>query len=187
MIFLSGSAPRNEIFEHPVDRSSIKIYFLEAYYPYDGGANPKFNSFSRKILDFKEGQEEAINFFYRRLDSILSTGFSIAIIPGHSPDSRSLGFRGLVKALATSNRVDARSCLIRHTKIDKLAQGGDRSYSKHLATMSLRNAGAVSSKTLLLLDDVGTTGNSMMAGRELLLTGNASKVVCLMLGRTVRG
>ncbi|WP_185753755.1 phosphoribosyltransferase [Selenomonas sp. AB3002] len=43
----------------------------------------------------------------------------------------------------------------------------------------------ISGKTIFLLDDIVTTGNSLIAGKELLLEAGAAKVYPLAMGRTV--
>jgi predicted amidophosphoribosyltransferase len=87
--------------------------------------------------------------------------------------------------LARRNRTDATACLIRHTTINKLATGGDRSIEVHLNSIKVQNPNLIKDKRILLIDDVTTTHNSLFACKQLLLEAGAAQVYCLALGQTV--
>ena len=74
--------------------------------------------------------------------------------------------KGLVKS---NNLIDATNCIQRFRTIQKLAKGGDRNLEVHVNSVHIVNPELIKGKTVLLLDDVMTTGNSLRACRKLLL------------------
>ena len=165
-----------------------RIYSVKYYHPYrtDNEPNPKFDKWSGDILNLKNKSEKAIDYFYGVLNLQLGEGFPISCVPSHEPGTNLSGTILLAQRLARDKRIDATSCLIRHKKIQKLSSGGNRSASLHLQTIKVDNGHLIHGKTVLLLDDVFTTGNSLRACRQLLYQAGAKSVYCLVLGRTVR-
>jgi hypothetical protein len=150
-----------------------------------GGDRSNYPTLSGKILDLKDGHDHAVAYFLKELDSLLAAGVVVAIVPSHDPAKTNSGVRRLAQAIASSNRrKDASHCLVRHTKIVKLAGGGDRSVETHLNSIRIEDAITPSFECVLLLDDVTTTGNSLTACKKLLLDNNANRVQCLAIGRT---
>lgn len=190
--FRNGCAPNREIFIHPHDSSQCKIYYLDDYQPYwEKGRqgekkNPSFDKFSRMVLDLKQAKPSGLTYFVNWLDRILSADIAIAVVPSHDPTNTSTGLHALAAALKTGGRINASQCLERHTKVPKLAHGGDRNYQQHIDSIKAKKPQLLTGNTVVLLDDTTTSGNSMMACKTILLGSGASKVVCLALGRTVR-
>jgi hypothetical protein len=151
-----------------------------------GGDGSNYPIHSGKILDLKDGHDHAVAHFFQQLDGIIAPGVAIAIVPSHDPDKRTSALKKLAQALAASkNRIDASHCLVRHTKIAKLASGGDRSIEVHANSLRVDDAIRISFETVVVLDDVTTSGNSLLACRNLLLAADAAGVQCLAIGRTV--
>lgn len=46
--------------------------------------NPKFDIYSGKILDLKEGKELAINYFYNLLNPELCKNITVCVVPSHN-------------------------------------------------------------------------------------------------------
>lgn len=167
------------------------IWHLGIYKPYwvyaiDGKVvNPEFDTFSRRILDVKNSKLTALQDFFTRLDRNVSQGVSLCVVPSHDPANTESGMRWIAQKLALNGRLDATACLVRHTKIVKLANGGDRSKAVHLDSIRVENQHLVKNKAVLLLDDVTTSNNSLLACKELLLKdGGATVVQCLALAKT---
>lgn len=163
------------------------IISLGPYYPYwlGGARNPAFDHRSGRILDLKGKEPEGVRYFLNELTPLLDRGFAIAIVPSHDPVNTHPGIRLLAQQLATLGYgVDATSCLVRHTLSPKKAQGGPRNVESDLATIRVENADLFSGKEVLLLDDVTTTGGSLMACQQLLLQSGATLVQCVALGQT---
>ncbi|MER2169176.1 MAG: phosphoribosyltransferase family protein [Psychrobacillus psychrodurans] len=162
------------------------------YYPYrikdDGGnliRNPKFDNFSGLILDFKEGKTNIIDAFFHSINSQIKDDIAIAYVPSHDPEKLNSGPKMLAVKLAShGSRIDATSCLTRHTKIVKLANGGSRSKEVHLNSLSASNIHLIKNRTVLIIDDVTTSNNSLLACQEILLKSGAKSVHCLALAQT---
>jgi predicted amidophosphoribosyltransferase len=72
----------------------------------------------------------------------------------------------------------------RHTSIQKLARGGNRNLHIHLDSIDIAAPNLVVGKAVLLLDDIATSGNSMIACQQRLLEAGASEVLGLVIGQT---
>jgi hypothetical protein len=167
------------------------IYFLGQYTPYwiDHDArirNENFTAFSGLILDIKESKPNGILTLASRLKSLINSGIPICIVPSSNPERSDSGMMRLAKLLTQYGPLDATSCLQRTEKIPKLATGGDRDIETHLRTVQVVNPNLIRDKHVLLLDDVTTTGNSLLACKQLLLDAGAADVTCLALSKTTR-
>lgn len=141
------------------------------------------------ILGRGDSDEEDVEYFYNQLNPLLKRGFPIAIVPTHDPAAPNWGLVKLVRRLSVQGRIDATSCLvrIRYTDPQRLFTGTERKRIKrHLDNIELRNESLIKSKVVLLLDDIVTTGTSLMACKRLLLDAGASEVICLALGRATQ-
>lgn len=170
------------------------------YYPYritdESGArvrNPKFDRGSGLILDIKEngkkGDAAMATFLPLLLTKIKErTGGTVQIvatIPGHTAGSTSQVLADLTKTIAARLQITALPFLLSRTKtIEKLAHGGDRSVQVHYDSMVVTNHLDIAGKSILLIDDVRTTGNSMEAAANLLLKGGAKVVHLIAIGQT---
>jgi hypothetical protein len=109
--------------------ASLGEYKAWFWHKQAGGDRANYPEFSGKILDLKDGHESAVEYFFGKLDSVIPPKVALAVVPSHDPAKPSSALRKLAQVLAASkSRKDATSCLVRHTKIHKLAGGGDRSY-----------------------------------------------------------
>lgn len=176
------------IFCNPENNQLNQIMCLGEYYPYriEGQINPHFDQWSGSILNLKRSKVPAIDFFYRKLNPLLGTNFAIATVPSSNSENASPGIRKLAIKLAGNQRIDATSCLIRHKSIDKLATGGRRNQDVHFDSIQVQNPHLIQGQEVLLLDDVSTSGNSLLACKALLMDAGAKSVQCLVLGQTVR-
>ncbi|HBL00099.1 MAG TPA: hypothetical protein DD001_23640 [Microcoleaceae bacterium UBA10368] len=169
-----------------------EIYYLRNYHPLklQGEENDCFDDFSEKILELKKKEKTSIEFWFEELKKYLKMdeSFAIAVIPSHWSGNQVSGIHLVAQKLAKSipeKITDATLCLIRVKNIDRLSTGGNRELSIHFESMKIINLELIQNKNVLLLDDVSTTGNSLRAGKELLLKAGASKVKCVALGKTV--
>lgn len=147
--------------------------------------NPLFDVFSGKILDLKEGKESAIRYFYQLLNDEICKGVTICVIPPSDAEKTSSGIGRLGEMLASNGRVDRVSFLKRKNSIDKLATGGSREKNVHMQSIEVNPDMNISGNVILLMDDVTTTGNSLYAGREILLNNGADKVEMFALGKAI--
>jgi hypothetical protein len=174
---------------HQESLSGQDIIVLGPYRPWGyhketGGDGNSYPEHSGRILDVKKGYPRGINYFFNFMAPKMKFGV-FATVPSHDPAKTQSGVRTLVSKLAAhANATDATGCLVRQTKIEKLASGGDRSVQVHLSSMSVIQVDLIAGREVALIDDVMTTGNSLLASRKLLLAAGAKAVACFALGRT---
>jgi predicted amidophosphoribosyltransferase len=151
----------------------------------NGGDMSNYPTHSGKILDLKDDKNNADAYFAGLIEPELRDGIVIATVPSHDPAKVGGGLKKLAAALAKNgNRVDGSAVLVRTKKIDKLAKGGDRSKDVHLKSVTVATPNLIRGHDVLLLDDVTKTGNSLAAGKELLLAAGAKSVECATIGKT---
>ena len=167
------------------------IIVYSNYHPYWSNReerikNPKFDVFSGKILDLKEGKEAAIKYFFHILDAEINPGVTICVVPSSDPGNKDSGIARLGKMLAESERKDRVYYLQRTQAIPKLSHGGDRSMAVHYRTIDTVKDLDITGDIVLVMDDVTTSGNSLYACRDILLDRGAEVVEMFALGKTVR-
>ena len=166
--------------------------YYHSYWKWECGEkvrNNKFDNFSSIILDFKKGYAPVIEEFRKFVAKELGSDFPVCVVPSHmaSVDNSMSPTARLAKGLVKSNNlIDATNCILRVRSINKLSRGGNRDLAVHLNSVKVVNSDVIKGKTVLLLDDVMTTGNSLDACRQLLLRAGAKNVLCLALAKTVR-
>jgi hypoxanthine phosphoribosyltransferase len=129
-----------------------------------------------------------IEVFAKCISSNIKNDFDcLVVVPPHCCEKNNFGIQILSKQISKrKGLLDATLCLIRHKSIDKLSSGGDRSIQTHLQSIEVVCPGIIEGKKLLLLDDVSTTGNSLMACKKLLESAGAKSVKSFGLGKTTR-
>ena len=178
------------VFLDPNHPNGDGIYAYGTYRPWSwhksfGGDWSSYPAHSGKLLDLKKNDARAVQYFFNIVVPTINSGIAIAVVPSHDPTSVVSGTRTLANRLAAiDSRHDATGALVRTQKIAKLATGGDRSLSVHLGSVVVPNPQLVRGRTVLLLDDITTSGHSLLACRKLLLDAGAEHVECAALGRT---
>jgi phosphoribosylpyrophosphate synthetase len=174
----------------PDGRSLVKIFHLGHYHPRTlfgrGRSNPGFDDWSQNILNLKSHDRSAMEFFRLQLQPVLWADPVVSAIPPSKAGAALSGIQSVAKALTKTSGVDATPALVRHKSIDKQATGGKRSVQQHLDSLRVAVASLVAGRSVVLLDDVCTTGYSMVACQWLLLQAGATSVTCVALGQTVR-
>ena len=144
-----------------------------------GGRNPAFKSspgLDGRLLDFKVGDNDAIKsettVLLNAIEKLDLLDAVVAIIPGHeaAASNRETPLARAAEAIAAaSDYTAAPDSLVRTRSIDKLADGGDRSVNTHVTSMAIPDPTIVRGQTVVIIDDIVTTGNSIAAARQLLL------------------
>lgn len=162
--------------------------------------NPQFNADCRHLLNLKNvaerGHPSAIAYFSKvAAQFLLAHGVPpvnlqvhIVVVPSSTSGRWSPGLLKIGENLVRNNKnfVDSMQSLVRTTTIQKLARGGDRSLLTHQRSIDLNDpTSKLSRKTILLLDDITTTGNSLVACAGILQLGGAATIMPLALGKTV--
>jgi len=168
--------------------SPIKIYYVGTYRPSKKLLPKEQGTNTQMILALQDGTRPgtaaAIHHFLEKLEKILSDGIMITMIPSHDPQALPSGLSQLIQRLVTNKRINAATSLVRHTLVGAASLRGDRSIEKHLRSIKVMHRSLIENRTVLLLDDAVTTGNSMRACKRILMENGASEVVCLTLGMT---
>lgn len=162
--------------------------------------NPKFDAMCGRLLDIK-GDPNAKSFgasvsVYATLlakalkDYPLApfVSLDIAIIPKSEAGKVSPGLVAIAERLAALDKrfvLPRQPILTRERTVEKLANGGNRAPWVHTTSISAAIPPDRRGRAVLLLDDIGTTGNSLMACTDLLYIAGAGRVFPVVLGRTV--
>lgn len=147
--------------------------------------NPNINDFTYSVMDVKAGKIKALRHFFDLLHRDVDQGVTICYVPSSNPANINTGIKRIAYELCRYGRIDATSCLQRHTEIQSAKMGGDRSKAVHYNSVRVVNRNLVQNRDVLLLDDVTTTNNSLLACKELLLRHGGARVVqCVALGQT---
>lgn len=171
------------------------------YWIYEDGErvrNPEFTNDCGKLLDLKgsgPNMQPAANHFARNLAQRLKdyaplhglAKVEIAIIPKSEQGKVSTGLYALAHKLCTLDKrlVMPKQHILRRTQtIEKLHNGGNRAVSIHLQSIDVFIHNNSKRLPVLLLDDIATTGNSIVACTELLYQSSSSLVIPVVIGRT---
>jgi len=182
-----------------VDELWSTFCYIRAYHPYRryGALNPHFDGWDGRVLDFKDGIAGSVEWAHDQLAEHFSelelptVRLPIVIVPGHlaraTNEGCPLANLGSMLAEKHPDKFKARfDGLLRHTDVGKLAHGGDRRVDVHLDSINVRETVKIKiqNRSVLLLDDVTTTGNSLQACRQLLIEAGAKRVGAIVLGKT---
>ena len=176
-----------------------EIMYLYNYYPW--GAEASRDRITNTIINLKKipVHKPAVNYFSKVLtnnqytSSIASlskkenTDNVFCIVPSHQADTISESLMSIIEIITPHfNFKNTQNPLRRFYTIEKLASGGNRSLETHLESIKITDANIVTGKTVYLLDDVTTTGNSLYACKRILLEAGAKNVVMIALAKTTQ-
>lgn len=170
-----------EIYRAQQLASNLRVLALAFYLPTvrEGGLVDQHTSW---VLRLKKLEPAAVEHFYQLVAPLLTGArFAVAAAPRHDPAARA-GCQ-LLAARLGSRRVDASSVLVRRALTPK-ASSGVRDYWLQRDSLVVERPHLVVGRPVLLLDDVQSTGRTLMACADLLLHAGASYVQCLVLGQT---
>lgn len=175
--------------EISIDGEIPHLGYYQRYRMPDGSVNPNFrkDKISGRILDLKEKDERAINYFFTQIDpEIEKDDITICVVPSHSKsNTNNSGIAELGRRLANAGRIDGIDYLLRVRDIDKLATGGSRNTDIQYDSIIVNPNVSVSEDVILLIDDVTTTGTSLETCRNILMENGAKRVAMFAIGQTV--
>lgn len=172
--------------------NGMKLFYLVDYHPktFNGQANPYHDENSEQLLKFKNGKAAGISFYTEHAIEMIRYIEKnchidgIVIVPSHNEFEYS---QGLVKIVVEACRVtgleDLHESLRRVYSIGKISFGGDRSLEQHIRSINVIDKDVLD-KDILVFDDIVTSGNSMLACEDKLLSAGASSVQFAALCRT---
>ncbi|NES81883.1 MAG: hypothetical protein F6K10_11025 [Moorea sp. SIO2B7] len=161
------------------------LFYLGFYHP---KYNDYFNEYGNRILDLKNQDYHAINFFLQEFkkkiaDHLSDEDIVIATVPPHRCTNPSSGIRDLARRLvnAYQNFSDAVLCLERVQD-----SNGNRTIANHLNSIKVTDPSIIKGKKVILIDDVLTSGSSIQVCKMLLRQAGAKSVKAIVLGKTIR-
>ena len=180
----------NKVWNDIADRNGIVYYgYYHKYRLPDGSINADFyaDKISGLILDVKDRDERGLNFFFNQLQGEIKDGVTICVVPGHwAGVENDSSIAMLARRLASTNdRIDAVDYIVRTKTISKLARGGSRDIDIQRESLGVNPDMSITGSVILLVDDVTTSGNSLLACKELLLKHGAKDVAMFALGKSI--
>ena len=140
------------------------------------------------ILNLKKLYVNEIERFKHYLSYVLiEDNVALVCVPSHTPNKKG-AVHFIIESLCSERElVNASSCLQRTREIQKLAGGGSRSLEIHLGSISLINSHLLENRDILLIDDVSTSGNSLLACKQIIIrnTKNIKSITCFVFAKTV--
>lgn len=183
---------------HP-DVAWNTVHCCRVYHGYrllNGERNSAFRQATDgRLLNFKEGDLAAIDAEADELGAVLNClrlppRVLVAVIPGHRAvvTNRNTTLSQLVDVLTAQDGrlVASVDTLVRRQDVEKLAVGGSRSVKVHVESIRVQEPPSLHAETVVVLDDVVSTGHSMEAARELLGHAGAARVACVAIARTAK-
>jgi len=144
---------------------------------------------SGKILDIKQDREPGVIYFKPLVIDLVRSIIQehdidgIVMIPSHETGKYSNSICKLINAVTDEvGCEDLHDALYRSETIIKSSMGGERSLTTHIRTIK-PVLELIRGKNIILMDDVVTTGSSMLACEYILNKSKAKSVTCLALAR----
>ena len=151
---------------------------------------------SKGALNFKNPYDfQLINNIVNFLDPYICPNVVLCCVPSHRLGNFDTSMLKVVKELANRNRIDGSYCLIRNKTIgERKKPNSDRRKEVHFGSINPDNMQIFENRDVLLLDDIVTSGNSLDACKDILLSPygpyggkGAKSVVKLALWKTTNG
>lgn len=171
------------------------IFYLHEYYPV---GCKEHTGFSKEMMKLKLQEESAIVLFGKQLKKGIAelvykdgTPFSyitMAVMPSHTAYEWGAPLEQICHSLCKGfGMFDGTRLLVRHTNHDQLTAGGNRSVESHIETMRINPEYRIKGRTVIVLDDVTTSGNSLKAAETILRQHGAKKVYLVAIAQTMTG
>lgn len=168
-------------------QQSVPVFSLDWY-------APKGQTFTQLRQLAKEGASEPVDFFLPRLRDLINRRFLqdtwqydyITVFPGHEEGVLS----STLQTLAQKSVVDTNilyTPLLRRTETVDTQRGKSREERLEQArnpSETLQCQSVLDGELVLLLDDISTSGSSLLAGAHKLRQAGAGRVIGLTLGLT---
>lgn len=116
----------------------------------------------------------------------MSENYLLTVVPPHTPVIKESGVMALAKKVSREvfSIIDGTSTIQRTREVPKLSKGGNRSFYRHFSSLILAEPYRLLGQKVIILDDITTSFNSMLACSQLVKMANAKKIIPLALGRT---
>lgn len=179
-----------------IDLYSSSIYYFINYYRSNDvrGLNEDDKRLinSKRLLDFKDGNNNNYYYFEKCLsshyDDLGDGEWIVCSIPGHDQITNSPNHMDrFLKSIFLPINIKSVPGLIIRKQIMPKKHGddyGDKTVERDLESYKFGVNMDLRGKNVLILDDIVTTGTSLVAARYFLRKCGANKIVCLAFGRT---
>ncbi|QYR63631.1 ComF family protein [Fusobacterium animalis] len=199
------------MFEKIYEIYGADILYLYEYTPFYGG-NSIQNETDRHIMNIKnqkfynpedpdfwkeEKRKESISFFknvlkeeFTNFIKFLPPDFRqktlISLVPSSTEKKYNVNMVNICKYICEKfSFQDALTILSRNSTVATAHLcSGHRNIQTHLSTILVNTPEIIKGKSIILFDDVTTSGCSFEACKELLLNNGAKEVLCIALGKT---
>ena len=186
------AAPYQELDDYMID-----------YHPYHGGENRGHSpgSDSQTLVFIKSGllqQKDPQRYrafrirIYKWLVEYVknlgdSSSIVVSIAPGHEKNSQPIFLRDIVNDVLKQFKCvkDGSHCLRRTNTVQKSTEGGIRTESTHRNSIKVDDSELVKDKTVIIIDDVWTSGSTLRACASLVEDAGASDTKMIAVGKTV--
>jgi predicted amidophosphoribosyltransferase len=191
---------RNPDTNRAIDSNPEKIITLGSYFPKGEKQYSDLDNFSNLILDIKKDEDKlfkasgeyyhyskAIKCFTDLLRPMLSYNdeYVICVMPSHKKGIVSSGIRRIAEELCSPPIINGTRVLSRNFEMQKKAVGGTRDLQKEVESLEAVQDGRIlKNRQVILIDDVTTTGTSLIAGRTVLMNAGAELVALFALSKT---
>ena len=187
----SGHKSKSEQIPDPLGILSIVLVPFDSLHPFgvgDGDVDLVFKQgYQRPIDRFTDEMKDAL---LEKLNNDKSKfeGRCLVVVPSHKEGGWSQALQKMAKKLCQElNMTDCSQALERVKEHEKLAMGGDRSIESHMSTMRVNPEYDIKGKKVIVLDDVTTSGNSLLASARILKEAGAERVAAIAIGKTTEG
>lgn len=199
----SFSEFRKDFYNNLKDNLTIditKLNYLYFYYPKNSS---KFNEFSQMILDvfkkesFTDAQKNDKNFFYNefykycilRLKDKYSMPIVLSVVPGHADtiviDNTITSYVKFLSKKEPNNFIDGSQILLREYPIEKSSTSKEiRTIEKQYNSLKINRDCDIKNKVVLLIDDIYTSGSTMLACKKILEENGAQRVILFSFTKT---
>lgn len=172
--------------KHRFSTDSLTIWYLNEYI--SKRAPIPQDDFSKKIIEFKEHDKEAFQYFYDLIDPKIKIGQNFMVC--YVPSTKVHNIWTACRELACKIRQNKKLKMGEHILYRRLPLGPQHIFhhnkKTHYESLDLEKSfkSDIKNQHILLFDDIITSGSSFMACAQLLLDNGAKRVTGVILGST---
>lgn len=163
-----------------VDNYPNNQFYKDNFFAFIAVKKRNYNQYSRTI----SFPAALCNFF-----KLLSGDWVICTAPGHEKTNNSSnGVSDIINMVYLKSNFNLRNTLIQRTyTVDKKAtanSGRNNNYIVDMQSLSIESGYDVKGKSIIVVDDITTSGSTLIACKNLLMNAGAKRVVLVALGKT---
>jgi len=161
----------------------FRVLYFDDYYP---KRIAKDHEASRRLLRFKEGEHAAVVYYSGLVEKCIRDQLIVCCAPSSRKGRWGSGLLKLSELISEQTECTAVNDLIIRTEdTEKKSLGGKRNVGNDLLTMRITDPIKCKDKSIVIFDDIITTGTTMKACADLLWGAGAAFVTCIVMGNTI--